>query len=93
MTVRSCRPIHAKELTMVGIGSFVSFILLSFMLRWVILASFFDFYSKFRIMLILCDKPGYLGISFLVFTLGKSGHLAVTIVPSSLTILLILLSS
>lgn len=46
MTVRSGRPIHAKELAMVGIGSFVSFILLSFMLRWAILASFYDFYSK-----------------------------------------------
>ncbi|XWS71916.1 hypothetical protein CRYUN_Cryun03dG0179500 [Craigia yunnanensis] len=57
VTVRSCRPIHARELAMVGIGSFVSFILLSFMLMWKILSSFFlSFILTFKIMLILCDK-------------------------------------
>ena len=44
VTVRSCRSIHARELAMVGIGSFVSFILPSFMLMWAILSSFFEFY-------------------------------------------------
>lgn len=36
VTVRSCRPIHARELAMVGIGSFVSIILLSLRLMWMI---------------------------------------------------------
>ncbi|XVF20392.1 hypothetical protein REPUB_Repub11eG0194600 [Reevesia pubescens] len=44
-TVRSCRPIHARELAMVGIRYFVSFRLLSFMLMSVILSSFFKFNS------------------------------------------------